>query len=271
MRKKHTAFTLVLVLGLAGGALGFPSHDFASRSFGVEYRGMLRGQAITEQDINSSSQFHGLSVAAAPFSFLVCKAGMGIEDFTVEKFQQNEFNGRFGPAPFGGIALITPVFIDIIQVAGGIDASYLYSSDKRGNLYSGAVVNPFFGLSLRIGPYFGLQGGGKGHFIAGSMTNTKTNADFGSFSNRNIVRAYGEAIFKSARDGGYISLFAEASPSLAGWDNGPVESTFGVTLGVIVKGDKKSDAVIKKSKDMFPEFEKMRDRTKDLEKDMAGD
>ncbi len=267
MHKKQATLLFSAIVCCFGGVFALPTHEYSAHSFGVEYYGLVRGQAITEQDVNSSSQFHGLSVSAAPFSFLICEAGFGVEDFNVEEYRQTEFEGGFGPAPFGGIALVTPVFIDHVQVAGGLDASYLHSSDKRSTLYSGALLNPFLGLSLKIGRYFGLQGGVKGHIIAGNMSNTRTNVDYGSFSNRNVVRGYVEALFKSPLEGGYISLYANGSPSAdVFWDNGPVESTFGITLGVIVKGDKKSDTIKKKSDELFPAMQDMYDRSEDMKK-----
>lgn len=178
MKKKCLKNPLLLLFAFSGAmAANAPTMDMNAHALAVEYKALFRGQVITEKDVPSYEKSHSLSLRYAPIPYLLVTAGAGLEQFTVDPYQQKEFIGNYDFSPNAGLSLLTPLLFDIFQLTIGVNAIYLNSSDDNDLTYSGAIVDPFLGLGIFAGKYAGLEIGGKGHFINGSIKNTESDAE----------------------------------------------------------------------------------------------
>lgn len=251
-------------------AAGVPLGKMNSNTLAMEYVDVMSGQVITEKDISSNEHFRRFRLQYAPVSFLLFSAGIGADKFTVDEYNKKKFNGSYGFSSSAGIMLFTPLIIrDIVRVKGGLGISYLNSRDKLQNVYEGIMFDPYGGIGVSLGKYAGIDFGFKGHIIDGAMRNADTGADFGKFSNRVVSREYASLILKSPGNMTYMTLNFEVSPEWSrDWNNGPYESAVGLSVGVMLRRDTKNEEIEKKSREYFPDYDKIKEKADELEEDV---
>jgi hypothetical protein len=239
----------------------------------IDYITLLRGQAITEKDVPSHEINHILKFKYIPAPYLSFSISAGMQKFSVDAYNSTKYDGNFGFAPGAGFGLTSPGLLDDrIWVIAGADFEYLNSKEESGYAYEGPMVDVFGGARFALAKNVELEAGGRTHFIDGAIRNTKTLKEYGAFSNRNIVRGYGALILKSMEERVNFSVYFDASPEFSKeWENGPLESSLGFSIGFLIVPDTKAKKLQEKSKALFPAFEKNKKRIEDMEQKMEED
>ncbi len=274
MKAKISFVIFAVVFLFVFGVENINAEMFNSTKFTVEYSGLMRGQMITQEDVNSYENIHYLSLGYYPFSIVGLSAGAGVDKFVVAEYDSSEFKGQYGLYAGGAITLISPYLIDgILRFESGLNVKYLNSKDTSENLYYGLIYDPFLGIDIFLGKYFKIEAGSKLHVIDGDIKNTSTKEEYGGFSNRNIVRGYFNAVIKSPRNKSYLSFKFEVSPEFSSeWKSGPVESSVGIAFGINITSDRKSKKIRKFTRNVyFPNFDKVKKKAEKMESDINKD
>lgn len=256
-----------LLLSAAAARAQYPVQDMDRYSLGIGYTLAFRGADITKAAVPSHEMLHVVSVAYAPVPYLSLQAGAGFDRFSVDPYNQAEFQGSYGFSPAFGIAAYTPFLADILRASAGTQMVYLNSSDDRGFRYSGFIGNPFLGLIVSPSTYLDLAFGGRAHIIDGTMSAPRGAADQ-SFSNKETWRGYLSVTLKTPSEGAFLTFDADMSPSFSSdWSSGPREATLGVSFGAILGWKKHGNPNGEKS-NYFPAYSEMKEKEKKMEEEI---
>lgn len=243
-----------------------------SPGVGFEYQALLRGQMITEKDVPSHELNHILKLKIIPLQYLNFSIWAGMQKFSVDTYNSTKFESDFGFTPGGSLGLLSPGFFkNHIWITVGSDVLYL-NSEESGYEYEGPITDIFGGCKFAVARNVEIEAGGRAHFIVGTIRNTRTSEEYGSFSNRNIIRGYGILVLKSMEEKVNFSLYFDASPEFSkDWANGPCESSLGASIGFMIVPDTKTKKIEQKNKTYFPGLEGAKQRIEEMEKEMKED
>ncbi len=266
MKVTLSAFACVFALAATARA-AFPIEDMTPRSLGLQYGLAFRGQNITAAAVPSHETIHTLGLAYAPVPYLAVEAGLGLDRLEVESNKSVRFHGDFGFSPTFGLVLTSPYFAaDLVRVVAGARALYLNSEDGNGFRYSGLIAGPFLGAVVSPSGYFDFEAGARMHYIDGTMHGP--GGVNKPFSNQDMVRGYLAFTLKTPAEGAFLSLDLDVSPDLdSDWSHGPREAQVGISFGALLGWKKETGAGADSSK-YFPDFSKMRDRQKQMAKEI---
>ncbi len=237
-----------------------PARFIDAHDFHAEYSNGWRGQSITEADVPSHENFQLWTLHYAPAEYIQFSLGIGMTNFEVDEYNEVFFEGNYGFSFSAGGYVNTPAFAKkVIRFTAGVDFLFLNSTDDYDYKYSGAVVDPHLGIIFQAGPFVDIEAGGKGHFILGEMSDP-VNKTTGSFSNRDIIRAYGMVTLASSI-GPYAKFIFDFSPEITTvWEDGPAEASIGFAVGFLIKRTKK----IKNERNYFPNYKKLKKKQDEM-------
>jgi hypothetical protein len=243
---------------------GAPSQDFSRTSLCLEYKGLLRGQYITEKDAASHESIHMLYFHYAPAQYVVISVGFGAEQFSVEPNAGVHFQGNYGFSPSAGLSLFSPFFFyEILRISCGATMVYLNSEDNSHYVYRGPVVDPYVGFIFSAAKSVDLGIGCRGHLIFGKMENTQTGISY-DFSNRNMLRGYASFTLHSPAEGAFLTLDCDLSPKVSDkWVGGPLEASLGISVGAILRAPAKQKKTDIESS-YFPAYKEMKEKRKKM-------
>lgn len=267
--EKRAIQLILLSLFLAGVVWAkSPIRYVDSRSIGVEFESMWRGQTITEVTVPSHDQFWQVAVNYAPLEYVQFLVGIGAQRFKVDTYQNATFNGNYGFTFSAGAYANSPAFINkIFRFTAGCDAIYLNCKDDYDYKYSGPIVDPLAGFILCAGRYVEFELGGMGHFIIGEMENPRTKST-SEFSNNEYVKGYLD-ITATSPAGIYATLHFDGSQNIGkDWENGPYEAGIGFNVGVILRDKRPKQKKKKEKSKYFPEYDDMKEKQDDLFRDI---
>jgi hypothetical protein len=142
----------------------------------------------------------------------------------------------------------------------------LNSKDRDGYKYHGPVFDPHIGLLAHAGPIFDVEGGVKGHFIAGKMYDPELRVT-NNFSNEQPVRGY-LCLALVSSIGPYAKFNFDMSPSTtSNWKDGPVEASLGFTVGFTLK-TQRTPKTGKTVNTYFPDYDKMKEQQEEMMKEL---
>lgn len=267
MKNSITAICIVLMAGIGGVCAKTPVRFMSNTTLGIEYSGFWRGQDITAAAVASHEQVHQFAFNYSPVEYVQVLVGLGMERLAIDEYNQVRFDGKYGFSFSGGTYLNTPAFLDdVIRITAGLDFFYLNCKDGYHFKYSGPVLDPMAGILLHAGPWFDIEIGAKGHFIAGTMENTETPVS-SSFSNNNVIRGY-LALSLASSVGAYVKFFGDVSPETKeDWKKGPNEATLGFSIGFILRQSMIPNSK-KEGTEYFPEYENMKKKQDKMGEDL---
>lgn len=238
----------------------FPAQDMDKRSLGLGYTFAMRGQDITDAGTPSHEVLHQVTLGYAPLPYVVLQAGLGIDRFSVDPYQQTRFRGAYGFSPSFGIAGYSPFFaLDLLRGTGGFNVLSLSSSDDRGYRYSALITNPFLGIIVSPTVFLDVTVGGRLHLVEGSMEGPRSGSK-ASFANSEIGRGYLAVTLKSPFERAFLNLDIDFSPQLdSDWNGGPREATVSVSLGAVLGWKGKSSPSAEKPI-YFPAYPEMKSK-----------
>ncbi|MBW8888360.1 MAG: hypothetical protein JF616_11450 [Fibrobacteres bacterium] len=265
--KRTVTRSLPILLGLLAAARAeFPLESMGPNRLGLQYGFALRGQDITSQDVPSHETLHTLNLGYSPLPYLGLEAGIGADEFSVDRHNGARFSGGYGLTPVFGATLATPSLLDLLRVAGGARFLYLDSEDNRGYAYSGWVSSPFLSVILSPSAYFDLEAGARGHLISGDMQGP--NGVTQTFSNRETVRGFVSFTLKSPSDFAFLTFDADFSTAAdPDWSNGPREASIGISFGTLLGWKAKSQEP-KTAPTYFPAYPEMKEKQKKMEEEL---
>lgn len=239
-----------------------------SRSIGIEFISIWRGQTITKAIVPSHEQFWQAALNYSPLEYLQFLVGIGAQRFKVDSYGTATFKGNYGFAFSAGAYANTPAFANkIFRVTAGCDLIYLNCKDDYDYKYSGPIVDPLAGIIICAGRYVEFEAGAMGHFIIGQMENPRTNST-SDFSNNENIKGYLDVTANSP-NGIYATLHFDASPEIGkDWDEGPYEAGIGFTVGVILRDKRPAQKKKKEKSKYFPEYEDMKKKQDDMLRDI---
>lgn len=254
-----TALPLLLALGLATRASAeFPLGNMGPETLGIQYGLGFRGQDITAADIPSHETIHAFTLGYSPIPYLGLEAGLGLDQFIVDRYNSIRFRGDYGISPIFGLVLASPYALDFIRVTGGIRALSLNSEDDAGFTYSGFVVNPWLSAVITPSAYFDFQLGARGHSIDGTMKGPSGIKQ--PFSNRETFRGFVSFTIKSPLEKAFLTLDLDFSPAAeADWSNGPKEASIGISCGTLL-GWRTHSSETRTVPAAFPGYKDMKDK-----------
>jgi hypothetical protein len=236
-RKPHSRIAaLLLGAALATAARAqFPVQDMDGRTLGLAYTFGLRGQDITDAAVASHEVLHQASLAYAPLPYVALKAGIGMERFSVEPYNQTRFRGGYGASPAFGIDLYSPFFAaETMRGTAGAHLLFMGSEDGRGYRYSATVASPFLGLIVSPTVFLDVTVGGRMHLMNGSMKSPRDEAGAG-FANTEIARGYLALNLKTPFERAFLNVDFDFSPMVdMDWSNGPREAAVAVSFGTLL-------------------------------------
>ena len=234
-----------------------PVRYMTTRSLGIEYTCMWRGQTITEATVPSHEQFWQFALDYAPVEYIQLLFGIGAGRFRVDEVGNTEFKGNYGFSFSGGAYAYSPAFIQkVLRITAGVDIIYLNCEDDYDYKYSGPVFDPLAGLIIYAGPYIEIEAGAKGHFISGRMKEKANKSE--DFSNNEPVKGYVNLTAYSP-NGVYGTFHFDASKETkADWGKGPYEGSIGFSVGVILTDKRHRKKGKKEKSKYFPEYEEMK-------------
>jgi hypothetical protein len=255
--------TALAALALAAAARAeFPLESMTPYRLGLQYGMAFRGQDITSKDTPSHEILHILSLGYSPLPYVGVEAGLGLDRFSVDRYNGVRFHGEYGLSPLFGVMLASPYLFDIARIAGGGRFLYLHSEDGRGYGYSGWITSPYLSAMLIPSAYFNVQAGARGHYIDGSMR-APGGQELG-FSNRETVRGFVSFTVKSPSEFAFFTLDADFSPALeADWSNGPREASIGVSFGTLLGWTRRAQEP-KTAPLYFPAYSEMKEKQKKM-------
>ena len=258
---------LIAALALASAPRAeFPLEGMTPHRLGIQYGLAFRGQDITARDIHSHEVIHTFSLGYAPLPYLAFEAGLGLDRFSVDRYNGARFEGGYGLSPLFGLTLASPPLFGLLRFTGGGRALYLNSEDERGYAYSGLIASPFLSALVTPTAYFDIAAGVRGHAIYGSMQGPGGTAR--DFSNRENVRGFFSFTVKSPAELAFLTLDADFSPAAgADWSGGPHEASIGVSFGTLL-GWKAESAEPKTSPPYFPAYPEMKEKQKKMAEEL---
>jgi len=233
-------------------------------TLGIEYAAAMRGQLITKQEINGLERMHLLKLHYSPIEYAQLYIGAGMDRMEVRYEAANRhFNGRYGIAPTAGLTLNSPALVrSILRVTANLDFLHLNSKDGKGYTYRGTIVDPSLGLIAHAGSVIDIEAGARGHFIAGAMTDPLDKKY--PFSNVENLRGYFNFTLCSPT-GAFAQFHFDASRAASSeFENGPVDATIGVSLGVLITSDETNKQLRERGEKYFPEFEDMKKKKRKM-------
>lgn len=267
MAKRIVIASLLVSLGLPVAVrAAFPLESMAPDRLGLQYGFSFRGQDITDRDIPSHEILHAFLLGYAPLPYLAVEAGLGVDRFSVDRYDNVRFEGDYGLAPQGGIVLASPSLFGLVRLQGGGRLLFLDSEDGRGYAYSGFIYSPFLSANILPSGFVSVELGARGHTIDGSMEGPDGRGQ--AFSNRETVRGFLSLTMKSPRESAFLTLDADFSPSIhSDWSRGPSEASLGVSFGTVLGGKRKASAA-PKAPPYFPAYTDMKERQKQMAKEL---
>ena len=200
----------VMILGFSSlFASGVHVEDMSSSTFGIEYKGMLAGQTITEAKVHSLFKAHYLMFKYAPLPYLLVSAGAGGTKYSTAQYDSARFTGAAGVSAALGIHGYTPRLIRFIMITAGSNACLLNSAQDNYH-YTAAVIEPSAGIIFLLGNLVDLSAGAKGHFIYGRMEGPPAKNPL-TFSNNNRIRGFLSATLHAPGSGAYATLSLDLS------------------------------------------------------------
>jgi hypothetical protein len=226
-------FAFTLLTPLMASAL--PTEDMGPRSLGVGYQFLARGQNITESKIPAQEIMHSLELNYAPIEYVAVGIGLGLTQWSTERFESHRFQGNYGFSPSAHVDGYSPFLAKVLRVTGGYEGQYYTSRNDAGYRYTNLVHSPYLGLSVTPLVFLETSVGVRGHFIMGSRKPSST-AEATEYANVEPVRAYFSLTIKTPFENAFLTLDADASPELeTDWSNGPQEASVGLTFGGFLK------------------------------------
>lgn len=254
------------ILAMAAAAFAqFPVQDMDSRSLGLGYSFLMRGQEITEARVSGNEIVHLVNLGYSPLPYLSLQAGIGINRFSVEPYNQSRFHGDYGLTPSFGIAGYSPYLLEMIRGTLGVNGTAINSEDDRGFRYSAFVTNPFFGIIVSPSLLVDVSAGARLHFVDGVMESPRAQGEK-AFANDNIGRGYFAVTLKTPFERAFLHFDFDFSPQLdSDWSDGPREAAVSVSLGAILgwKG-KTQERSVEDRPTYFPAYPEMKDRQKKM-------
>lgn len=268
MKNKMIKLILLSILSVSFAFAKSPVRYVDSRSIGIEFVSMWRGQTITEASVPSHDQFWQAALNYSPFEYLQFLVGIGAQRFKVDPYGTATFNGNYSFAFSVGAYGNTPAFVNkIFRVTAGCDLVYLNCKDDYDYKYSGPIVDPLAGIIICAGRYVEFEAGAKGHFIIGEMENPRTGSE-SDFSNNEYVKGYLD-VTATSPSGIYATFHFDASPEIkADWDDGPYEAGIGFTVGVILRDKRPPEKKKKEKSKYFPGYDDMKKKQDDMLRDI---
>ncbi len=259
MRHRTPLFTLLFASVLF--ASGVPIEDMSRSTLGIEYKGMVAGQTITEAAVPSLFKAHYAMLRYAPLPYLLVSLGIGGTKFSTDEYDSTRFKGHAGFSAACGVHGYSPSIVNLLMITAGAEA-YLLNSRQDGYQYTAGLMNPIVGVRFLIGGIFDIEAGAKGHILYGQMEGPQTKSTT-VFSNNNNLRGYLAATLHSNNGGAYTTFTFDASPK-ANSDqfNGLNEASFSVQIGLLLSQERfnsKSDDKKKKG-DSFRGYDKMKEK-----------
>lgn len=238
----------------------FPVQDMDSRSLGLGYTFAMRGQNITDANVASHEVVHQVILGYAPVPYVALQAGLGMDRFSVDPYNQTRFRGDYGFSPSFGIAGFSPFFaLDLLRGTGGLNILSLNSEDDRGYRYSALITNPFLGIIVSPTVFLDVTVGGRLHLVDGSMEAPRTAKD-APFANNDIGRGYLAATLKSPFERAFLSIELDFSPEIdPDWVGGPREAAVSVSFGAVLGWKGKSSPSVEKPI-YFPAYPEMKSK-----------
>jgi hypothetical protein len=257
---KQTIIAAVLVAATAAFAQ-FPIQDMDRYTLGLGYTFAFRGANITSATVPSHEVIHVVCLAYAPLPYVALQAGVGIDRFSVDMYQQTQFKGGFGVSPVFGISLYSPFFLsDMLRATAGANFLYLDSEDDRGYRYSGFIGNPFLGLILSPSGYVDIAAGARMHLVDGTMESPH-GATGQSFANGEMTRGYLAVTLKTPYEKAFMTLDIDMSPEVkADWTGGPREATVGISFGALLGWKARKNSPAGEKPKYFPAYSEMKDK-----------
>jgi hypothetical protein len=265
---------LKLIPAMVAGAVatacaGLPIQDLSPASIGVDYSGTWRGEEITTQNVPAHESVHHVNVRYAPLPYLLLSAGIGGANYTVDTCNQIQFKGGFNFSPSLGIALFSPSLLNKkVRFTAGVKSHYMHTTNTdKSFVYSGPVVVPNAGLIFSLGEYVDMELGGRGLFLFGQMQEGSLPAL--SFSNADQKRIYFSVMLHTPAEGAYMMFDFDGSEGISmNWSDGPAESSFGISVGVILRQPKDRVSRELKEKADYPGYIEMEKKLDEMEKSM---
>ena len=261
MRRIQITSAFLLIIAAQALFAKPPVRYMSQYTLGIEYSAAYRGQLITEQEVNGLERMHILKIHYSPFEFVQFYLGGGADRFEVEYPAKNiHFDGNYGFSPALGLTLNSPALVrEILRASLNFDMLYLNSEDDRDYKYSGAILDPSLGVIIHAGRLIDIEAGVKGHFIAGTMQQPGSDAEF-DFSNSENIRGYSNFTLCSP-NGAFAQVNFDVSPKAEKeLEDGPVEMTLGFSIGVLITQDMTNRELREKSSKYFPGFEDMKEK-----------
>jgi hypothetical protein len=269
MKAGTSGFVGVALILVGAATAGVPIQDMSTNSLGVEYYGLLRSQKITKEAVRSNERVQIVHLHYSPIQYALITLGIGGSRFSVDEWNDTEFQGNYGFAPSAAVALYSPRFAyDVVSVTAGAQYLYFTSEDDEGYRYRGSVLDPFGGLKFSAGRYLDIEAGVRGHFLLGKMQDDNENES--AFGNVYDLRGYFSITAHSPATGAYLAFNGDASEDISPtWRNGPKEGSLGIALGVVLRSHgfaaRKPE---ERDNKYFPAYKDMRKQQEEMEKEI---
>jgi hypothetical protein len=237
-------------------------------TLGIEYCAALRGQLITEAEVNALERMHVLKFHYSPFELVQFYVGAGLDRLEVEyEPTRKHFDGNYGISPAGGLSLNSPALVrKMLRITANLDLQYLNTKDDKEYKYSGLVLDPSGGILFHAGRLVDIEAGVMGHFIDGWMEDPGENKFL--FSNAENLRGYFSFSLCSPV-GAFAQIGINASQKTTrDFEEGPIDAAVCLSLGILISQDIESRTILERTNQYFPDFEKVKKREKDMKKDM---
>ena len=253
----------IVSLALSAFALGnaqFPVQDMDSRSLGLGYSFSMRGQNITDANVASHEVVHQVVFGYAPVPYVALRAGLGIDRFEVDPYNQTRFRGDYGFSPSFGISAFSPFFaMDVLRGTAGVNFLSLMSEDDRGYRYSARIINPFLGLIVSPTVFLDVMVGARMHLVDGTMEPPRGTGSQ-AFANTDMGRGYLALTLKSPFERAFLNVDMDLSPQFeTDWTGGPREATVSISFGAILGWKGKSQPSSEKPI-YFPAYPEMKSK-----------
>ena len=245
-------------------ASGVPIEDMSSGTLGIEYKGMLTGQTITEAEVSSTFKAHYCMLRYAPIPYLLVSFGVGGNRFSVEEYDSTSFTGKSGISTALGLNGFSPVLINLFVVTAGVQA-YLLNSSQQDYRYTAGVINPSLGLRLLLGGFTDIEAGVKGQMLVGTMKSPSSSNVL--FSNNNYPRGYLAAILHSTHGGAYATFALDVSPVASSELSGGLsEASFSFQMGFLLSSTRfsKKGNSGNNNANYFKAYDKMKEQQENM-------
>jgi len=261
---------LFAALALYGVSLAEPNpYNMGFYALGVNYKGALQGLSLSEDNTLSwHESTDGIFLHYGPIEYTKLTFGLGFSRIKLEQDTSVRIDGA-AIVPFGKLSVYTLPLIEIVQIKGDVEFCQYGVKDGKSKATLTAFI-PSAGVMATFADMFNIEAGLQLRMFSGTLKPELGN-------DRELKNPYPMAYYTSIKlqeEGGSAFLSFDYSASLQGdkkWQSGPVNSSLQLSIGTVLRQDKRTERLEEKLDSYFPDKNDLKRRQEFMVEEIKSD